>query len=163
MVPCGIGGIVTRPSWLVRISHSFLILFPNFMAERPFTNFTITPARSTGLPAWSVTSIVRVVMGGPAKPSTGVRQSATKRSIQRICIIIARSRRVTWYKDSLPELPEVETVVRSLIPRLPGRRIRNASFFSKHVVKQNFADLSRRLRGQTILSVRRHGKFIVLE
>jgi formamidopyrimidine-DNA glycosylase len=30
-------------------------------------------------------------------------------------------------------------------------------------VRQNFGQLSRRLRGQTIRSVRRHGKFIVLE
>ena len=57
----------------------------------------------------------------------------------------------------------METVVRSLAPRLPGRRIRDTKFFSKHVVRQNFAQLARRLRGQTIRSVRRHGKFIVLE
>jgi formamidopyrimidine-DNA glycosylase len=31
------------------------------------------------------------------------------------------------------------------------------------VVRQNFGQLSKRLRGQTIRSVRRHGKFIVLE
>lgn len=69
----------------------------------------------------------------------------------------------TWYKRVLPELPEVETVVRSLAPRLPGRRIREARFFSKHVVRQNFARLAHRLHGQTIRSVRRHGKFIVLQ
>lgn len=46
---------------------------------------------------------------------------------------------------------------------MPGRRIRDARFFSKHVVRQNFGALARRLRGQTIRSVRRHGKFIVLK
>ena len=54
-------------------------------------------------------------------------------------------------------------MVRSLAPRLTGRRIRDAQFFSKHVVKQNFAQLAKRVRGQTVRSVRRHGKFIVLD
>lgn len=39
----------------------------------------------------------------------------------------------------------------------------DASFFSKHVVKQNFAQLRKRVRGQTIQSVSRHGKFIVFQ
>lgn len=63
----------------------------------------------------------------------------------------------------MPELPEVETIVRSLAPRLEGRRIRTAQFFSKHVVRQNFAALGARVRGQTVHAVRRHGKFIVLD
>ena len=63
----------------------------------------------------------------------------------------------------MPELPEVETVVRSLAPKLQGRRIRDAQFFSKHVVRQNFDELAQRLRGQKVRSVRRHGKFIVLD
>lgn len=54
-------------------------------------------------------------------------------------------------------------MVRSLAPRLTGRRIVNARFFSKHVVKQNFAELSKKLRGEKIHSVTRHGKFIVLQ
>jgi len=62
----------------------------------------------------------------------------------------------------LPELPEVETVVRSLAPRLPGRRIVDAQFSSHHVVRQKFADLRKRVRGQLIHSIERHGKFIVL-
>jgi formamidopyrimidine-DNA glycosylase len=63
----------------------------------------------------------------------------------------------------VPELPEVETVVRSVAPRLTGRRILDAKFSSKHVIRQNFAALRKRLRGQLVKSVRRHGKFIVLE
>ena len=63
----------------------------------------------------------------------------------------------------MPELPEVETVVRSLAPRLAGRRILNAKFFSRHVVRQKFPVLARRLRNQSVKSVSRHGKFIVLE
>lgn len=63
----------------------------------------------------------------------------------------------------MPELPEVETVVRTLAPRLTGRRIVRAEFSSKHVVKQDFRQLSRRVAGQRVNTVRRHGKFIVVE
>jgi formamidopyrimidine-DNA glycosylase len=63
----------------------------------------------------------------------------------------------------VPELPEVETVVRSLASKLPGRRILRAQFFSKFVVKQNFDELAERVRGQRIGAIRRHGKFIVLD
>jgi formamidopyrimidine-DNA glycosylase len=63
----------------------------------------------------------------------------------------------------VPELPEVETVVRSLAPRLTGRRIARGQFFSRFVVRQNFAKLANRVRGQSVRSVRRHGKFIVIE
>jgi len=63
----------------------------------------------------------------------------------------------------VPELPEVETVVRTLAPRLTGRRIVRAQFFSRFVVRQDFGELARRVRNRTVRSVRRHGKFILLE
>jgi formamidopyrimidine-DNA glycosylase len=63
----------------------------------------------------------------------------------------------------VPELPEVETVVRTLAPKLTGRRILDAEFSSHHVVRQKFPTLRRRVRNQAVKSVRRHGKFIVLE
>ena len=62
----------------------------------------------------------------------------------------------------MPELPEVETVVRTLAPRLTGRRILDARFSSRHVVRQKFPWLREKVRGQQVESVRRHGKFIVL-
>ncbi len=62
----------------------------------------------------------------------------------------------------MPELPEVETVVRSLAPKLTGRRIIDARFSSRHVVHQKFPVLRRRVRNQVVKSVERHGKFIVL-
>src|ERR1700683_4615510 len=62
----------------------------------------------------------------------------------------------------MPELPEVETVVRGLRAVLPGRRI-----LSVRLGKTNFiedpAALERDLPGSRINSVRRHGKFIVAE
>ena len=62
----------------------------------------------------------------------------------------------------MPELPEVETVVRSLAPHLPGRKILSAEFRSKHVTPGNRKALAARLRGRTIQSVRRRGKYIVI-
>jgi len=39
----------------------------------------------------------------------------------------------------------------------------DAQFFSHHVVRQKFAMLRKHVRNQTVQSVRRHGKFIVLQ
>ncbi len=64
---------------------------------------------------------------------------------------------------TLPELPEVETVVRSLAPHLPGRSIISAAFTSKHVTPGNRKALAARLAGRVIQSVKRRGKFIVIQ
>jgi formamidopyrimidine-DNA glycosylase len=62
----------------------------------------------------------------------------------------------------VPELPEVETVVRGLHAVLPGRRI-----LSVRLGKTDFIDdpavLERDLPGARIERVGRHGKFLVLE
>jgi formamidopyrimidine-DNA glycosylase len=63
----------------------------------------------------------------------------------------------------MPELPEVETVVRSLAPHLPGRRIVSATFSSKHVTPGNRKALAARFTGRTIQTVKRRGKFIVMQ
>jgi formamidopyrimidine-DNA glycosylase len=62
----------------------------------------------------------------------------------------------------VPELPEVETVVRSLAARLAGRRIISAAFTSRFVTPGNRAKLAARLSGCVIQAVRRRGKFIVV-
>jgi formamidopyrimidine-DNA glycosylase len=61
----------------------------------------------------------------------------------------------------LPELPEVETVVRGLQALLPGRRI-TAIRLGKTDFIDDPAKLEEILPGSQILNVRRHGKFIVL-
>lgn len=63
----------------------------------------------------------------------------------------------------MPELPEVETVVRGLAPVLPGRRIISAEFLSKFVTPGDRDALAMHLAGRVIERVRRHGKFIVIE
>jgi formamidopyrimidine-DNA glycosylase len=62
----------------------------------------------------------------------------------------------------MPELPEVETVVRSLAPHLPGRRIISARFTSKFVTPGNRQALADKFAGRTIQSVTRRGKYILM-
>jgi formamidopyrimidine-DNA glycosylase len=68
----------------------------------------------------------------------------------------------------MPELPEVETVVRDLRPQLAGRRIeslqltRDPAIRSRLVRYPNAEKFLRRLRGRTIMSVQRRGKYIVM-
>jgi formamidopyrimidine-DNA glycosylase len=62
----------------------------------------------------------------------------------------------------LPELPEVETVVRGLRNVLPGRRIVEVRLGKTDFIEDPAA-LGRHLPGQQIASVHRMGKFIVLD
>ena len=62
----------------------------------------------------------------------------------------------------MPELPEVETVVRSVAAHLAGRTIVETRFTSKFVTPGSRAKLGRRLAGRRIESVTRRGKFIVM-
>ena len=62
----------------------------------------------------------------------------------------------------MPELPEVETVVRSIAP-LVGRRIVSAEFRCRRVLRGADPErMAASLEGQRIASVRRHGKFILM-
>ena len=62
----------------------------------------------------------------------------------------------------MPELPEVETVVRSLRPALVGRRILNAEFGQLRVLRGLPLDTAQALAGQRVKSIDRHGKFIII-
>jgi formamidopyrimidine-DNA glycosylase len=62
----------------------------------------------------------------------------------------------------LPELPEVETVVRSIRPHVVGRRIRAAHFSSPRVTRSGFEKTAAHLRGRTIQSIERRGKHILV-
>jgi formamidopyrimidine-DNA glycosylase len=63
----------------------------------------------------------------------------------------------------MPELPEVETVVRTVAPHLIGRTILSARFTSRFVTPGNRAKLARQVAGRRIESVSRRGKFIVIQ
>ena len=61
----------------------------------------------------------------------------------------------------MPELPEVETVVRSIRP-LVGRRIVTVEFFNNRILRGGDPDhMSARLAGTRIATLKRYGKFIV--
>ena len=62
----------------------------------------------------------------------------------------------------MPELPEVETVTRSIAP-LVGRRIVSAEFRCLRILRGGDPDrMAKRLQGRRIGGVKRYGKFIVL-
>ena len=61
----------------------------------------------------------------------------------------------------MPELPEVETVTRSLAP-LVGRRIVSAEFRSVRILRGGDPDvMAARIAGRRIAGIKRYGKFIV--
>lgn len=62
----------------------------------------------------------------------------------------------------MPELPEVETVVRTLRPAIVGRRILNAEFTGRRVLIGSPRRTTAALAGRKIMSVERHGKFIAI-
>jgi formamidopyrimidine-DNA glycosylase len=62
----------------------------------------------------------------------------------------------------MPELPEVETVVRALRAPLVGRtftEVRN--YWPRHIVTPSLAALQGRIHGRTILSINRRAKYLV--
>jgi formamidopyrimidine-DNA glycosylase len=66
------------------------------------------------------------------------------------------------YPEIVPELPEVETVARSLAPMV-GRRILSAELRCPRVLRGADPDeMSRQLAGRRITAIRRYGKFIVV-
>src|SRR5437899_10619031 len=62
----------------------------------------------------------------------------------------------------MPELPEVETVTRSIAP-LVGRRIVSAEFRCLRILRGGDPDeMAARLEGRKIAGVKRYGKFILV-
>jgi formamidopyrimidine-DNA glycosylase len=63
----------------------------------------------------------------------------------------------------MPELPEVETVVRGLRQRVVRRRIERLEVRQPLVVRGSLHGFRRALAGARIARIRRHGKYILLE
>jgi formamidopyrimidine-DNA glycosylase len=66
----------------------------------------------------------------------------------------------------VPELPEVETVARSVAPYLVGQRIIKVSparGFEKVLATHSKANFNKKVRGQIIRQVRRRGKYIIFD
>jgi formamidopyrimidine-DNA glycosylase len=62
----------------------------------------------------------------------------------------------------MPELPEVETVVRSLRRAILGRQILNSEFRELRVLRGSPGETTRRLAGRRIVAIERYGKFIAI-
>jgi formamidopyrimidine-DNA glycosylase len=63
----------------------------------------------------------------------------------------------------MPELPEVETTRRGLLPHVVGRRIRAVVVRNPHLRWPVPRDLPRRLEGEEVVDVRRRGKYLVFD
>jgi formamidopyrimidine-DNA glycosylase len=63
----------------------------------------------------------------------------------------------------MPELPEVETTRRGLLPYLVGRRIRGAVVRNANLRWPIPRDLSRRLAGEELVAIRRRGKYLLFD
>jgi formamidopyrimidine-DNA glycosylase len=63
----------------------------------------------------------------------------------------------------MPELPEVETIVRELAPRLTGRHILTADIRHARIVRYADCDVATAVAGRRIETVSRHGKFILVQ
>lgn len=62
----------------------------------------------------------------------------------------------------MPELPEVETIKRTLIPLTVGKTIQDVKVFWSNIIKRpdDVAMFAEMLKGQTIRTVERRGKFL---
>jgi formamidopyrimidine-DNA glycosylase len=63
----------------------------------------------------------------------------------------------------MPELPEVETTRRGLLPHLVGRRVSDVVVRNRNLRWPVPRDLPRRMRGEEVLAIRRRGKYLLFE
>lgn len=63
----------------------------------------------------------------------------------------------------MPELPEVETTRRGLLPHLVGRRIRGAEVRNARLRWPVPVDLGSKLRGEEVVGIRRRGKYLLFD
>jgi formamidopyrimidine-DNA glycosylase len=64
----------------------------------------------------------------------------------------------------MPELPEVETIVRELNREVLGRTFLDVwTDFKKMIKKPNFEELKKEIKGKKILNIRRRGKNIIFD
>ena len=63
----------------------------------------------------------------------------------------------------MPELPEVETIRRSLLPHVVGARISDVVVRERRLRRPIAADFSRQLRGARIGAIERRGKYLLFQ
>jgi formamidopyrimidine-DNA glycosylase len=63
----------------------------------------------------------------------------------------------------MPELPEVETTRRGLVPHVVGRRIHDVVVRNRNLRWPVPRDLPRQMRGEEVLGIRRRGKYLLFD
>lgn len=63
----------------------------------------------------------------------------------------------------MPELPEVETVRRTLAPHVTGRRIESVRFYAPQSANGAPDTVAAQLTGRRILELKRHGKYLLFQ
>jgi len=63
----------------------------------------------------------------------------------------------------MPELPEVETVIRSLCPLIQGLKIQSSDLLFGPILRNADNSILRELEGRVILGLRRRGKMILID
>lgn len=76
---------------------------------------------------------------------------------------MTRQESVYYNRKVMPELPEVETIVRALASALKGLEVSSIAVLSPHVLMDGDSSLIEELAGQKILNVRRRGKMILID
>ncbi len=76
---------------------------------------------------------------------------------------LSRNYRSAFIVLFMPELPEVETIVRTLRARCVGQRIERVTIkWKRHIAAPSAKKFSKQICGQTIRNINRRGKFLVL-
>ncbi len=63
----------------------------------------------------------------------------------------------------MPELPEVETIIRSLSSKLIGLECSSFNFFFPGLLKNNDRSILEKIKGKKIIHLRRRGKWIIID
>ncbi len=63
----------------------------------------------------------------------------------------------------MPELPEVETIVRCLRPHLVGRRVRSLSILHPPLLRLDGGAAPGQIKGKRVIGLRRRGKMILMD
>jgi formamidopyrimidine-DNA glycosylase len=62
----------------------------------------------------------------------------------------------------MPELPEVETIVRTLRPHLIGKKIRSLKVITPKILRGPWPSSGRKIKQATIINIKRKGKMILI-
>lgn len=62
----------------------------------------------------------------------------------------------------MPEMPEVETVRKTLEPLVKGKTIKNVTVWYSKIIMGNSQEVAKKLKGKKILAIDRYGKYLLI-